>query len=324
MSLFKNIHAELISWTREIVPTVHYLWNKSKVDQYATSIAETIQSYHSLPKFKERADELFLMIIRQEIPIAENIEFIFMLHHIPISLREQMVRHRIGAHYGDNFGVDIFAEIEKSSFWAQSMRLKDMSHFTDESLNYGGGYFIPPAIEADPESLKIYADTMTAIETGYAALVQRGQRFEDARNLVPLGAVHDMSWRLSLQTLIHVLGKRSCWILQLGIWEPVIRSMVEELVTKVSPIFQDLILPPCFSKGEFTNCKYELENERRVDGSDKLPLCPLYYQHHHVPNVPENNEILSNEQFKEMDELAPRHGKLWGRDPYTGELPEQK
>jgi len=35
-------------------------------------------------------------------------------------------------------------------------------------------------------------------------------------------------------------------------------------------------LPACYNKGKFHSCVYQLENERRCDGRDRLPACPLF------------------------------------------------
>ena len=99
---------ELISWTKNPVETIYKIWNSSKgvTDEQAT---------------EEKMLEVFKKVVAQKIPVAENIDFVFILHDDPISHREQMVRHRIGSVYGDNFGVDIIPDLAKSSWWSECL-----------------------------------------------------------------------------------------------------------------------------------------------------------------------------------------------------------
>lgn len=299
--------ATLVSWTHKPIETVLSVWDASKSEEPLGDIFD-----HYFEHSEEQgissggigAPEmaLFERILDQQIPVAQFINFNFVLEDVPISWREQAVRHRIGVKYGDNYAVDIVPEAD-ISFWSQSMRIQSMEDFASK-----GKYHTPESIKDSPNSsvaMAIYADAMRRIEDSYTALVEMGIPMEDARNLIPLGATHRISMNVNLQALKHIIGERGCWILQGSLWAPVIESMVSELAKKVHPIFRRLVAPPCVSGGVFNSCKFVEENIRRVDGRDALPVCPLY--------VTEHNVTLNIDQIVAMEKRIPEYATLWGQ-----------
>ncbi len=259
-----DVKVTLLSWTEKPVETIYSLWQASKNEEPLIPIHEVNRG---------DAEDLFQKIIDQRIPIGEHINFVFMLEGVSVSFREQMVRHRIGTHVGENFGVDIVPDLAGSSWWSQSMRIQDMSHFAEN-----GNFRIPQTVKDLGERyVQSWKVDMGRIQEMYQSWIHTGIPMEDARDLIPLGAQHRISWSLNLAALQHVIGKRSCWILQAGLWFPVIKGMIEELRTKVDPLLGNLALPPCVSgSGCYNTCAFKLENERRVDGSDKHDPCPMY------------------------------------------------
>lgn len=153
------------------------------------------------------------------------------------------------------------------------MRILDMSQFSVE-----GRYHTPASIRdhTNPELEQEWDDFMEHAALLYTRLVERGIPMEDARGVIPLAATHRITWTLNLATIQHIVGKRGCWILQLGIWEPVIRGMIDELAEKVHPVFHDLVQPPCITRDKFTECAFHTDNQRRASGLDKLPPCVLW------------------------------------------------
>lgn len=354
----------LINPPTRVLETIWVLWEKSKVDDPNMSL--DVEFIHNTVS-RERLESLFWQVLRQHIPVAEHIHFTFMLEGVSVSLREQMVRHRIGTHVGDNFGVDIIPDLATSSWWSQSMRIQDMGTFAQRQM-----YRIPETLEGKKVGLGIhgfpvpgkpeeqisqmsaqnlYMATMGIIEDAYRALVEAGVPMEDARELIPLGAQHAISWDINLQALLHVLGKRGCWILQLGIWGPIIHGMVNELATKVHPMFSRIVAPPCIDQdNKFKSCTYRLENVRRLpDDNGKVhdahPPCPLWLcsddhgrqalrdEFDATDAHPGWREAARQNMHKEAlinaDDIVPRHRemkaraeeyrKLWHMDPYTWE-----
>jgi hypothetical protein len=123
---------------------------------------------------------------------------------------------------------------------------------------------------------------MLGAQNAYNALVHSGMPMEDARNVLPIGVTHRLVWKCNATSLKHALQARSCWIAQTGLWEPVIRGMVEELAAKVHPLFRRLIAPPCVDAktNKFKACKYPIENAAYIKGEDPHPPCALWLHHH--------------------------------------------
>lgn len=301
----------LVSWTKDPIKTLCDVWWASKTED-------------PLDALREPDLDLFERIIAQRIPVAEHLDFVFIMEHVSVSWREQAVRHRIGVHVGDRIGVDIVPDLPDSSWWSQSMRIQDMGKFADN-----GAYRIPKTLSGKSvgphrePAMELYDRTMAQIQNAYNQLVEAGVPMEDARDLIPLGAHHRISWKLNLAALQHIIGKRSCWILQASLWHPIIRGMIDEMATKVHPVFRNLAMPPCAKRADgdwcFNECVFHEENIRRVDGDDALPVCPLYF-HHHTPWGREGKTMREGSgvpMLAEMRDRAVQYASFWGRDPYT-------
>lgn len=332
MNLNPQPKVTLVTGTSDPLETVYSVWMASKSEAPLMSVADVKRD---VPVFE--VEKLFRAVIAQRIPIGEHIDFVFMIENVSVSWREQAVRHRIGTLPSpERVGADIvmmdrIPDLPDSSFWSQSMRIQDMGAFAEN-----GAYRLPETVvEAGAEAVREYRKTMVQIAKTYRYLVDAGVPMEDARELIPLGTHHRISWRLNIGSLQHIVGKRGCWILQLGIWGPVITGMIEELATKVHPIFRELVSPPCLKGDDFTGCIYHEENRRRYTGDDKHPPCPLHVTHHHLPEALGVNLARSGSgatptgpilpkpsdgipRYGEMLERAEDYRSFWGRDPYTG------
>lgn len=338
----------LLNWTPDPMETVWSLWDQSKTEGPIRSpewVKENVDP--------AEVEKLFRAVIAQRIPIGESLDFIFIIEGVSVSWREQAVRHRIGTKPStERLGADIvhvdrIPDLADSVWWSQSMRIQNMGEFADNDA-----YRTPDTLDGkvvqvkDPESGEqhtleaeaLFRGTMSAVQQAYNALVAAGVPMEDARELIPLGAQHRLSWKLNMSALQHIVGKRGCWILQLGIWGPVIMGMIEELADKVHPIFRETVTPPCLKAGsdEFTGCTYHEECRRRYTGDDELPPCPLHLAQHHDPGGPDRVRLkVVNEDYtiphpdtmvqvelprrREMLERMEAYANFWGRDCYTGE-----
>jgi len=282
----------LLSWTKDPLRTLWKIWICSREQV-------SLESMH-IPE-ADGEQLLFQRIVDSDIPVAEHISFTFLLEGVSIALREQLVRHRIGCKVGDNFGVDIIPELSSSTFWAQSMRILDMSSFE---------YEIPDSVvEAGQEVY--FKNAMARARNFYSYLVGRGVPLEDARMVIPLAATHRITWTLNLASIARILKKRGCWILQLGLWEPVIRGIVEGLATKIDPCFRQLIRPPCWDSKD---CCFKLDNEQRLNGNDPLPFCPLWCRFHGLPyqEIIRAQKIFSKRKLKLYQEMCQKFSNLWG------------
>ena len=197
----------LISWTQFPLETVWMLWWASKNEK-------TLAEIQGDKPTNAQLEELFKAVIAQHIPIGESINFVFMIEHVSVSWREQAVRHRIGVVPSpERLGVDIgmldvhkIPDLASSSWWSQSMRIQDMTGFAER-----GEYRMPASVlEAGAEAYELFKGTMESIGIAYKRLLKMGVPMEDARELMPLGAQHRISWALNINSLQHIVGKRGC------------------------------------------------------------------------------------------------------------------
>jgi thymidylate synthase (FAD) len=301
----------LLTWTEYPLETVYSVWEASKTEN---RLRYPIEIKKSVPA--EKVEGLFRAVIAQHIPIGEHVDMVFVMENVSISWREQAVRHRIGTTPSpERLGIDYammstIPELAQSSWWSQSMRIQNMGNFVSE-----GNYRTPKTVSSNPLALETYKEVMKNIENGYNRLVQLGVPMEDARDLIPLGATHRISWKMNISALQHIVSKRGCWILQGGIWQPVIEGMISECAAKIHPIFRELVTPPCIEGNSFRGCVYMEECRRRLDYSDALPPCPLHLNYH----VSESSSLKTHPPMEtEMHERAKKYKYFWGRDPYTG------
>lgn len=315
---------KLVSCTEDPIETTYVIWEASRKRHLEPHInreylkrcrdeakCRKLKLGGCKDKMADLGDEvnrLFLQIIRDGVPVAENINFTFLLDHVSIALREQLVRHRVGVKVGPSLGVDMVPDLGDSTWWSQSMRILDMGAFADDEA-----FLLPEVVARDPLARATYVNSMAESQQAYKELLRAGIPMEDARNVIPLAATHRISWTLNLAALQHIVGKRGCWILQLGLWGPVIKGMIEELATTIDPCFRELITPPCLKGDKFVGCHFIEDNERRIDGKDKLPPCSLYLQHH-------KSGVLMKPHWEgaEYERMMNEYSQLWQRDPITG------
>ena len=217
-----DTEVKLISNTENIFKTIWMVWQASRCDDTVEQMEDALEQATTDVLY-----DLFARILEEDIPLMEMIEFIFVLDNVSISLREQLVRHRIGTKIDGKIGIDIIPNLDDSTWWSQSMRILDMRSFAARQ-----DFLIPESIQNVPKvskrkvPLAIYKQFMYEAARVYSELVDMGIPMEDARNVLPLGASHRIVWKVNLMTLKRIMQKRGCWILQLGIWGPVIMGMI--------------------------------------------------------------------------------------------------
>jgi thymidylate synthase ThyX len=339
---------------------------KSKVAQALRDLGETetnADGYMIATKVRKRILDMVNQILDEDIPCTENLDFVFAIENMSISLREQMVRHRIGVTIGERLGIDIVPDQAKSSWWSQTMRMLPMDNFFSE-----GRFILPEGLEGkvckdakaetydtgigehegmvDCDALELYIELMRQIEFVYQKLIQAGVAMEDARQIIPIGATHSITWKVNLKSLMHILGKRACWVAQANLWEELISGMINQMCEVVHPIFRKIIQPPCFKKGRYNSCPYFQINKERVQGRDRMPPCPLYVYHEtqiavcaskgsvmdtsmeatwtpphddRDPRYVTNWDSTKDDERRQLDENLERFKRLWKLDVFTGE-----
>lgn len=332
----KKPSARLISAFAYPAETIYCLWQASRTRDPIPPAQQVSDWCQRDPAMAAKVAEVFETVIESEIPVAENLDFVFLLENMPVSLREQIVRHRIGHRFGENFGVDLVPGDVQDSWWSQSMRVMDMGQFASN-----GDYFTPeiPDVECKNEvdgtvvgtAQAIYDNFMRLSERTYQLLIQAGLPPEDARQVIPLAATSRMTWKMNYQSLKHIMKRRSCWIAQLGMWEPIVRDMVEELCKWIGEPMRRLINPPCIRHDHFVECPFIPDNLQRAKGNDPEPPCPLFLQHygqmvHEIPidqrkyhragRTWDTTAARDRQRFKDMQEA---YRLLWNRNVWSGE-----
>lgn len=335
----------LISWTECPEETLFVLWKASRCDDEIKTnpwhLHEERKRYGD-PALDVEVEKLFQQMLHSGLPLLENISLTFLLENVSISFREQMVRHRIATKYGARVGVDMVPQISQSSWWSQTMRVKDMGAFASR-----GEYRLPESVRGTSEEDPYHA-LMLMIESLYSRLRSAGIPPEDAREVIPLAAHHRISWTTNLAMVKHIIGKRTCWIAQSELWQPIITQMLEEMAKKINPKLRTLADPPCFTQGEWSGCPYKIENYPRVEGLDPYPPCPLFLTKHiqsasqvvaekdSTAWYPETrgDDIASINcgelywttreaaRMETMAKMGVRFMELWRRNPWTGEKNE--
>lgn len=342
---------KLISHTPLPIETLWVAWQASKTNDELYDIEEVASWERTdVEKYAEVVDTV-TKIIQMNIPISRFLHFNFVFENISVSFREQLVRHKVGLRIDDKIGIDTIPNLDESNFWCQSMRILDMGDFARSER-----YILPKSIEDklmttedlkdkpegfidlfklachatgfDPDQLmqalidhrpleikKFYQNIMTHIEMVYRFFVALGIPMEDARNIMPLGANHRIAVSMNFDTLLSLIRGRACQILQYGLWEPIIKGIVSEL-KKISPIFNNILSPPCVRNGQFTSCGVQHDNERRSAGEDALPPCTLWWKKDHM-NLDEAGIELEDEEWmagyvEEMKRIDKEYTELWG------------
>ena len=295
------------------------IWKQSKTTQPLDEIIDEVAAMGE----QDLAD--LMNAVLSGVPVVEAVSFNFIIENASISWREQMVRHRVGTKPDSRVGVDWQAldvtdagDVADMSAWSQSMRLLDMSKFASERR-----YRTPDAVAGfGPDCVAEWHDDMVTIERMYAKWAKRGVPLEDARELIPLGATSRLSWTVNLRTLQHIVRKRGCTILQLGLWGPIINGMIEEMATKIHPVFRSLVTPPCMKADKYVGCIFPEDNARRLDGRDhNLPVCPLFLINDDSETGTEARNQWRDKTIRLLPEIeaeAKRRKAFWNRDPWTG------
>lgn len=307
------------------VETVYVLWEMSRTQLPVPSPAEIARVRKIDPVLDQKVKETFSLILKARIPTMEAINFVFALEDVPISLREQMVRHRVGHKFGDKLGVDILPDLPSSTWWSQTSRMLDLGSFAKQK-----DYFVPESIQENARAYDRYKELMETIALTYNEFKGLGIPLEDARQIIPMACTHRITWTLNLSSLTHLLQKRTCWIAQLGLWKDVIEGFISEL-RAVAPEMNSLADPPCIKDDKFGECPYHIENINRVQGMDEIPPCSLWL--HNCSQATEAAEkfgkdaawqkeggrwFSSPSRSARYSAMQAAYARLWGRSPQTG------
>lgn len=317
----KRTKVSLVSCTKHPVETVYVAWLASRTEEPVPTVEE-------LAAKRDELDEvIFNECLQYDIPILEFIYFTFLVENCPVSLREQMVRHRIGHKFNNTVVIDHLPNLTDSSFWVQSSSWRELD--AGKGWASRGEYYEPENIHNGQKMIdtrfglitlrEYYHRIMELLNQDYMELVKHVPRV-DARNILPLGIHHRLTWTLNFQSLKHIFKRRTCWMTQLSMWGPVIEGMAQAL-RSVDPMLSAITNPPCFKNGKFVDCPFKRDAIERVKGNEPEPPCPLFV-HHHKPDDPNEwrcKGAQSHIAQKEDERLRPKFERIWGRNVDTGE-----
>ncbi len=365
----KPLRVSLLSAPSFPLETLWTVWEQSRHNKPVLSLEEVVCLRKNDAEFEAKFQDTIQKLLAEDIPVTECLTFVFLIENMPISLREQLVRHRIGVAMDPRLGADIVPSVSESSWWSQTTRVLDLSNFYDEGM-----FFVPPELpnkgitfQDSPYGQRRinpcleYHEHMQRTQRLYRCLVAAGVHVEDARQIIPLGMTHRITWEVNLKALLHIIGKRSCWIAQLGIWGDLIRGIADCLSREVHPMLRQIVNPPCIKGDAFKGCPFSNINAERIEGRDGVMApCPLWLAHNSVSAKEEVDEAeapqwdYTSTGVANQKRFSPRYGQseeqafpggwwartpqlaqrmadgrlafraLWGRDVDTGErLPEE-
>ena len=200
------MRVELLAYTRD-------------ADRICASAGNSCYSEHPSYEIMEDIDPertLSRIVGMGHLSVVEHATFTFSVSGVSRALTHQLVRHRI------------------ASFSQQSQRYVSL---TEPS------FVTPHTVEADPEALRVFDETMDAIWDAYSKLEAMGIPAEDARYLLPNGCTTNITITMNARELLHFFSLRCCNRAQ---WE--IREMADRMLAlckEVSPVIFANAGPAC-------------------------------------------------------------------------------
>lgn len=124
-------------------------------------------------------------------------------------------------------------------------RLQASTRYISEESGFD--YYTPPKIENNMDCKQMFTEGMGTIQKVYNGLLEEGMTKEDAANVLPLGMMSKMVWKVNLRTLINFCQQRSC---TRALKE--IRDLTKEIVSLLGSkneewnwIAENLLVPKC-------------------------------------------------------------------------------
>lgn len=124
-------------------------------------------------------------------------------------------------------------------------RLQASTRYISEESGFD--YYTPPKIENNMGCKQMFTEGMGTIQKVYNGLLEEGMTKEDAANVLPLGMMSKMVWKVNLRTLINFCQQRSC---TRALKE--IRDLTKEIVSLLGSkneewnwIAENLLVPKC-------------------------------------------------------------------------------
>lgn len=149
----------------------------------------------------------------------EYVDTVWVIQNCSRSFQQQLTRTRL------------------ASYAIQSMRVVTKSGFATN-----GNYTMPPSL-SDSEAAAFH-EQMLSVERVYQNAIDNGMSAEDARGMLPMNIHSDITMRVNMNALYHMLAQRLCVNTQ---WEyrQVAAGMKSEISNKIGELFSGPIDAPC-------------------------------------------------------------------------------
>ena len=166
-----------------------------------------------------------------------------------------------------------------ATYAIQSLRVVTRKGFAEN-----GCYNMPPSLTEDQK--QFFHASMLSIQHNYEYLIELGVSPEDARGILPLNIHSDISFRINLSAMYHMLNQRLCVNTQ---WEyrQVATQMKEQIYNKMGFTFAEPISAPCV----------------------KINKCPMREEYCGVPVWKFDDDIKSEIYSKFVN--WKKNGKEW-------------
>lgn len=158
--------------------------------------------------------------------VLEFADFTFHIEDVSRALLAQITRHRM------------------ASFAVRSQR------YVSE---LGFKYVRPKSIADNPETDKIYKETMDIINNAYSELQALGIKNEDARMVLPNACTTVLEVKMNGRELIHFMNERLCAKAQWEIRELALKMRQCILENEECSVFAEFLVPKCKS-GQIHYC----------------------------------------------------------------------
>ena len=150
----------------------------------------------------------------------EHVSFTFGIDGLSRVASHQLVRHRL------------------ASFSQQSQRYVKMTPAPDSVV-------VPPAIQSNPEALKLFRESVIHSQDTYRQLIEMGIPKEDARFILPHGHSTRIVLTMNARELHHFFGLRLCRRAQWEIHELARQMLV--LCREKAPVLFETAGPNCIT-----------------------------------------------------------------------------
>ncbi len=245
----KKPSVELFTFTKDPIKSIALAvsaWSSESITESVDSIDDEIAEVYTkkaLKAFHRTA--------------LEYVDTVWVIQNVSRAFQQQLTRTRL------------------ASFSIQSMRVVTKNGFATN-----GHYTMPPGLDKDSQML--FHETMLNIEENYNKAIGMGIATEDARGVLPLNIHSDITFRINLNALYHMLSQRLCVNTQ---WEfRVVALMIKrEIEQKIGKILSDPISAPCV---KINKCPMRDEYCGvplwKMDESNKRDVYVNYVRHHMV------------------------------------------